>query len=39
MFGPVPLALVHGKVLAKFNPPWRNFKWMQNGLENLEETR
>lgn len=36
MFGPLPLALVHGKILAKWTwsfPVIRDFAWIENGLQ------
>ncbi|KAK2002032.1 LexA/Signal peptidase [Colletotrichum falcatum] len=38
MYGPVPLALIGGKVVAKALPLSGN-KWLQNGLRDVEEGR
>ncbi|KND86725.1 Mitochondrial inner membrane protease subunit 1 [Tolypocladium ophioglossoides CBS 100239] len=35
-FGPLPLALVQGKIVAKVLP-WRERHWIQNGLERIQD--
>lgn len=34
-YGPVPLALIKGKVVAKVWP-WRERKWIENSLQRSE---
>ncbi len=34
-FGPMPMALIKGKVVAKVFP-WRERKWIENGLEAVQ---
>lgn len=34
-FGPLPMALIKGKVVAKVFP-WRERKWIENGLEAVQ---
>lgn len=34
-YGPVPLALIKGKVIAKVWP-WREMKWIENSLQRPE---
>lgn len=34
IFGPVPLALVRGKVLAKINSPF-SYQWLENPLKKV----
>ncbi|KAG4026417.1 hypothetical protein MFRU_041g00610 [Monilinia fructicola] len=36
MFGPVPMALIKGKIIAKVLP-WSESKWFENGLQPLVE--
>jgi len=33
-FGPMPLALIRGKIIAKVFP-WRERRWIKNGLETV----
>lgn len=35
-YGPLPLALIKGKVIARVLP-WRNSGWLQNNLEKTED--
>ena len=35
-FGPVPLALVRGKVLAKISSPFK-YEWIENPFKKIEE--
>ncbi len=41
-FGPVPLALIRGKVIATMRPftpwPFSGFKWITNSLEKADGT-
>lgn len=34
-FGPMPMALIKGKVIAKVLP-WSERKWIENGLQPVE---
>ena len=36
IFGPLPMALIKGKVLASYKP-WTDFKWLENGLQPATE--
>lgn len=35
-YGPIPLALIKGKVLARVSP-WSDRGWIENGLQRPEE--
>lgn len=36
-FGPLPLALIQGKVVAKLLP-WKEMRWIRNGLREVNDT-
>jgi mitochondrial inner membrane protease subunit 1 len=36
IYGPVPLALIKGKVVARVWP-WRDRKWIENSLQRHED--
>ena len=36
VYGPIPLALIKGKVIARVSP-WSDMGWIENGLQRPEE--